>query len=78
MSRRFNGSCRCPTTTLAYAAAKACLPANYSKDLSKEVAPKGIRVVRVSPGWVETDAAVGLVKKLAASRGTDYAGPVRR
>jgi NAD(P)-dependent dehydrogenase (short-subunit alcohol dehydrogenase family) len=38
------------------------------------VAAKGIRVVRVSPGWVETDAAVGLVKKLAASRGTDYAG----
>ena len=62
-----------PDATLAYAAAKAAL-ANYSKGLSKEVAAKGIRVVRVSPGWVETDAAVGLVKKLAASRGTDYEG----
>jgi len=36
------------------------------------VSPKGIRVIRVSPGWVETEAAVGLVKELAASKGTDY------
>ena len=57
--------------TIAYAAAKAAL-ANYSKGLSKEVSPKGIRVVRVSPGWVETEAAVGLVNELAASKGTDY------
>ena len=42
-----------PESTLAYAAAKAAL-SNYSKGLSKEVSPKGIRVVRVSPGWVET------------------------
>jgi NAD(P)-dependent dehydrogenase (short-subunit alcohol dehydrogenase family) len=60
-----------PDATLAYAAAKAAL-ANYSKGLSKEVGPKGIRVVRVSPGWVETDAAVGLVNELAKTRGTDY------
>ena len=46
-----------PDATLAYAAAKAAL-SNYSKGLSKEVSPKGIRVIRVSPGWVETDAAV--------------------
>jgi NAD(P)-dependent dehydrogenase (short-subunit alcohol dehydrogenase family) len=59
--------------TLAYAAAKAAL-ANYSKGLSKEVSPKGIRVVQVSPGWVETEAAVGLVNELAASKGTDYEG----
>lgn len=60
-----------PEATLAYAAAKAAL-ANYSKGLSKEVSPKGVRVVRVSPGWVETDAAVRLVNELAASQGTDY------
>src|SRR6266498_3321458 len=60
-----------PEATIAYAAAKAAL-ANYSKGLSKEVSPKGIRVVRVSPGWVETEAAVGLVSELAASKGTDY------
>src|SRR5712664_377743 len=59
--------------TIAYAAAKAAL-ANYSKGLSKEVSPKGVRVVQVSPGWVETEAAVGLVKELAASKGTDYDG----
>ena len=60
-----------PEATIAYAAAKAAL-ANYSKGLSKEVSKKGIRVVRVSPGWVETEAAVGLVSELAASKGTDY------
>lgn len=60
-----------PEATIAYAAAKAAL-ANYSKGLSKEVSPKGIRVVRVSPGWVETEAAVGLVKELARNKGTDY------
>jgi NAD(P)-dependent dehydrogenase (short-subunit alcohol dehydrogenase family) len=62
-----------PEATIAYAAAKAAL-ANYSKGLSKEVSPKGIRVVRVSPGWVETEAAVGLVNELAANKGTDYEG----
>ena len=60
-----------PEATIAYAAAKAAL-ANYSKALSKEVSPKGVRVVRVSPGWVETEAAVGLVNELAANQGTDY------
>ena len=60
-----------PEATLAYAAAKAAL-ANYSKGLTKEVSPKGIRVIQVSPGWVETEAAVGLVNELAASNGSDY------
>ena len=60
-----------PESTLAYAAAKAAL-SNYSKGLSKEVSPKGIRVVRVSPGWVETEAAVRLVERLAKADGTDY------
>ena len=62
-----------PDATIAYAAAKAAL-SNYSKALSKEVSPKGIRVVRVSPGWVETDAAVRLVTELAKKTGTDYEG----
>jgi len=56
--------------TLAYAAAKAAL-SNYSKGLSKEVGPKGVRVIRVSPGWVETEAAVRLVNRLAQEGGTD-------
>jgi NAD(P)-dependent dehydrogenase (short-subunit alcohol dehydrogenase family) len=60
-----------PDATIAYAAAKAAL-SNYSKGLSKEVSPKGIRVVRVAPGWVETEAAVRLVTELAEKSGTDY------
>jgi NAD(P)-dependent dehydrogenase (short-subunit alcohol dehydrogenase family) len=62
-----------PESTTAYAAAKAALSA-YSKSLSKEVTPKGIRVVRVSPGWVETEAAVGLAQRLAQDADTDYEG----
>jgi NAD(P)-dependent dehydrogenase (short-subunit alcohol dehydrogenase family) len=62
-----------PEATIAYAAAKAAL-ANYSKGLSKEVSPRGVRVVRVSPGWVETEAAVGLVSEIAQKNGTDYEG----
>ena len=45
-----------------------------SKGLSKEVSPKGVRVVRVSPGWVETDGAVGLVTEIARQNGVDYEG----
>jgi NAD(P)-dependent dehydrogenase (short-subunit alcohol dehydrogenase family) len=62
-----------PESTIAYAAAKAAL-STYSKALSKEVTPKGVRVVRVSPGWVETEAAVALAERLAAHAGTDYEG----
>jgi NAD(P)-dependent dehydrogenase (short-subunit alcohol dehydrogenase family) len=45
---------------------------------SKEISPKGIRVIRVSPGWVETDAAVGLVNRIAAQNGTDYSAARKR
>ncbi len=62
-----------PESTTAYAAAKAAL-STYSKSLSKEVTPKGVRVVRVSPGWVETEAAVHLAERLAEQAGTDYEG----
>ena len=59
--------------TIAYAAAKAAL-STYSKALSKEVSPKGVRVIRVSPGWVETDAAVRLIAELASKLGTNADG----
>ena len=62
-----------PESTTAYAAAKAAL-STYSKSLSKEVSPKGVRVVRVSPGWVETDAAVAMAERLAEEAGTSYEG----
>lgn len=62
-----------PESTTAYAAAKAAL-STYSKSLSKEVTPKGVRVVRVSPGWVETEAAVAFAQRLADEASTDYEG----
>lgn len=65
-----------PESTTAYAAAKAALSA-YSKSLSKEVTPKGVRVLRVSPGWVETESAVALAERLAEQSGTDYEGGKR-
>jgi len=62
-----------PESTTAYAAAKAAL-STYSKSLSKEVAPNGVRVLRVSPGWVETEASVALAERLAEQADTDYEG----
>lgn len=58
--------------TLAYAAAKAALT-NYSKGLSKDVSPRGIRVNSVAPGFTETQAAARLIERLAAQAGTDTA-----
>ncbi|HWL84555.1 MAG TPA: SDR family oxidoreductase [Polyangiaceae bacterium] len=57
-------------STLAYAAAKAALT-NYSKGLSKELGPKGIRVNAVTPGWIRTASAEAMVKRLAAHAGLD-------
>ena len=57
-----------PEATTAYAAAKAAL-STYSKSLSKQVSPEGVRVVRVSPGWIETEAAVALAKRLGDESG---------
>ncbi|MEH1924830.1 SDR family oxidoreductase [Nostoc sp.] len=57
--------------TLAYAAAKAALT-NYSKGLSNEVAPRGVRVNTVAPGFIETTAATELIKRLAENAGTDF------
>lgn len=53
-------------STIAYAAAKAALT-NYSKALSKEVAPQGVRVNVVSPGWVSTEASVAMIERIAAT-----------
>lgn len=57
-------------STTAYAAAKAALT-TYSKSLSKEVSPQGIRVNIVSPGFIETKSAERLIQRLAAEAGTD-------
>lgn len=57
--------------TLAYAAAKAALTV-YSKGLSNEFAPQGIRVNTVAPGFIETTAATGLIERLAENAKTDF------
>jgi NAD(P)-dependent dehydrogenase (short-subunit alcohol dehydrogenase family) len=44
---------------------------SYSKNLSNELAPKGVRVVAVAPGFIETAAAGRLIDQLAANAGTD-------
>ncbi|TJZ90252.1 SDR family oxidoreductase [Paracoccus gahaiensis] len=62
-----------PEATTAYAAAKVALSV-YSKSLSKEVSPKGVRVVRVAPGWMETVASIRLAERVAADAGTDLDG----
>jgi len=53
-------------STLPYAAAKAGL-LNYSKSLSNEVAPKGVRVLTVSPGWIMTTASARMMERIAES-----------
>ncbi|MBL3706019.1 SDR family oxidoreductase [Sulfitobacter sp. BDSS02] len=57
-----------PEATTAYAAAKAAL-STYSKSISKQVSPRGVRVARVSPGWIETESAVELARRLATEHG---------
>ncbi|OJV14000.1 MAG: short-chain dehydrogenase [Verrucomicrobia bacterium 61-8] len=57
-------------STTAYAAAKAALSV-YSKALSKELGPQGIRVNSIAPGWIMTSAAERMVHRLAEANGTD-------
>ncbi|MEU1346765.1 SDR family oxidoreductase [Streptomyces sp. NPDC005795] len=49
-------------STLAYAAAKSAL-ATYSKGLANEVAPAGVRVNSVAPGFIRTDGAEHLLAR---------------
>jgi NAD(P)-dependent dehydrogenase (short-subunit alcohol dehydrogenase family) len=51
-------------STLPYAASKAGL-INYSKSLSNEVTPKGVRVLAVSPGWINTTASIAFLSEIA-------------
>ena len=51
-------------------AAKAALT-TYSKGLSNEVGPKGIRVNTVAPGLIETSSAQALIERLSKQSETD-------
>jgi len=53
-------------STLPYAAAKAGL-INYSKSLSNEVTPKGVRVLTVSPGWINTKTSTAWLDEIAGA-----------
>jgi NAD(P)-dependent dehydrogenase (short-subunit alcohol dehydrogenase family) len=57
-----------PESTTGYAAAKAALR-TYSKSISKEVGPKGVRVNSVSPGWIMTEAIGDFLETLRAANG---------
>lgn len=57
-----------PESTTAYAAAKAALRI-YSKSISKELGPKGVRVNVVSPGWIMTESSVDFLNRLQAANG---------
>ncbi|TZG31259.1 SDR family oxidoreductase [Agrobacterium sp. B1(2019)] len=62
--------------TTGYASAKAALN-TYSKSISKEVSPKGVRVVRVSPGWIADPGANGLALRIAEEAGIVYEAAVQ-
>jgi NAD(P)-dependent dehydrogenase (short-subunit alcohol dehydrogenase family) len=57
-----------PNSTLAYAAAKGALT-TYSKGLAKGVAPKGVRVTMISPGFIETSGAQGMIEDISKGSG---------
>lgn len=57
-----------PDSTTGYAAAKAALR-TYSKSISKELGPKGVRVNAVSPGWIMTEATGDFLGMLQAANG---------
>jgi NAD(P)-dependent dehydrogenase (short-subunit alcohol dehydrogenase family) len=57
-----------PEATTAYAAAKAALR-TYSKSISKELGPKGVRVNVVSPGWIMTEGTGVFLERIQAAKG---------
>jgi NAD(P)-dependent dehydrogenase (short-subunit alcohol dehydrogenase family) len=63
--------------TLAYAAAKAALT-TYSKGLANELAPHGIRVNTVAPGFIQSGGADRLVASISRGHGLDQAAALQR
>jgi NAD(P)-dependent dehydrogenase (short-subunit alcohol dehydrogenase family) len=64
-------------STLAYAAAKGAL-STYSKGLAKGVAPKGVRVAMISPGFIETSGAHGMIMDICRGTGVSEAAARQR
>ena len=57
-----------PDATTAYASAKAALR-TYSKSISKELGPKGVRVNTVSPGWIMTEGTDVFLQRIQSANG---------
>src|SRR3989442_6682497 len=55
-------------STLAYAAAKGAL-STYSKGLARGVAKDGVRVTMISPGFIETSGAHGMIMDISKGSG---------
>jgi NAD(P)-dependent dehydrogenase (short-subunit alcohol dehydrogenase family) len=55
-------------STLAYAAAKGAL-STYSKGLARGVAKNGVRVTMISPGFIETSGAHGMIVDISKGTG---------
>ena len=63
-----NGKLPLYASNFSYGVTKAALN-NYSKALANEVAPKGVRVITVSPGMVKTTAMETFLNSYGASIG---------
>jgi NAD(P)-dependent dehydrogenase (short-subunit alcohol dehydrogenase family) len=61
------------TGPMPYAAAKAAL-SNYSKGLATQLAPSGIRVARILPGFIETEGMQTYLDGIAETADTDRDG----
>ncbi|WP_328687926.1 SDR family oxidoreductase [Streptomyces phaeochromogenes] len=59
-----------PQNSIALSAAKAALTA-YSKGLASEVAPGGVRVNTIAPGFIQTPALEETADRVARETGTD-------
>jgi NAD(P)-dependent dehydrogenase (short-subunit alcohol dehydrogenase family) len=55
-------------TSIPYAAAKAALT-NYSKAVADQLAPNGIRVNAVCPGYIETESAYRMAEEIGQMNG---------
>jgi NAD(P)-dependent dehydrogenase (short-subunit alcohol dehydrogenase family) len=55
-------------STLAYAAAKGAL-STYSKGLARGVAENGVRITMISPGFIETSGAHGMIMDISKGTG---------
>jgi NAD(P)-dependent dehydrogenase (short-subunit alcohol dehydrogenase family) len=63
--------------TLAYAAAKAALT-TYSKGLANELAPYGIRVNTVAPGFVQSGGAERLIASISQGHQLDRSAALQQ